>query len=57
MTFLMCHFKSLIFDCLSFTECLITILSTADSDTPASSKTFATSVFPFSAAQCRDILP
>ena len=53
----MCHFKSLIFDCLSFTECLITILSTADSDAPASSKIFAISVFPFSAAQCRDVLP
>ena len=28
----MCHLKSLIFDCLSFTEGLITQLSTADSE-------------------------
>ena len=53
----MCHLKGLIFDCLSFTEYLFTILSTADSEAPASSKTFATSVFPFSAAQCRGVLP
>ena len=53
----MCHLKSLIFDCLSFSECLITILSTADSEAPVSSKTFATYVFPSSAAQCRGVLP
>jgi hypothetical protein len=46
MTFLMCHLKSLIFDCISFTECLITCLSTADSEAPASTRTFVTSVCP-----------
>ena len=53
----MCHLKSLIFDYISFTEGLITILSTADSEAPASSKAFATSVFPFSAELCRGVLP
>jgi len=48
----MCHLKSLIFDCISFTECLITTLSTADSEAPASNRTFVTSVYPFSTAQC-----
>ena len=42
----MCHLKSLIFDCISFTECLITSLSTADSEAPASNRTFVTSVCP-----------
>ena len=53
----MCHLKSLIFDCISFTECLITRLSTADSEAPASSRTFVTSVYPFSAARCRGVQP
>ena len=57
MTFLMCHLKSLIFDCLSFTEGLITGLFTADSEAPASIRTFVTSVYPFSAAQCRGVQP
>ena len=30
----MCHLKSLIFDCISFTEGLITSFSTADSEAP-----------------------
>jgi hypothetical protein len=38
--------KSLIFGCFSFTEDLITSLSTADGEAPASSRTFATSVCP-----------
>ena len=45
----MCHLKSLIFDCtfcISFTEGLITSLSTADSEAPASNRTLVTSVFP-----------
>ena len=42
----MCHLKSLVFDCISFTECLITCLSTADSEDPASNRTLVTSVFP-----------
>ena len=53
----MCHLKSLIFDCISFTEGLITSLSTADSEAPASTRTFVTSVFPLSAALCRGVLP
>ena len=53
----MCHLKSLIFDHISCIEGLITILSTADSEAPFSSKAFATSVFPFSAAVCRGVLP
>jgi hypothetical protein len=36
----MCHLKSLIFDCISFTEGLITQLSAADSEAPASNITF-----------------
>ena len=57
MTFLMCHLKTLIFDCISFTEGLITSLSTADSEAPVSIRTLVTSVFPFSAALCRGVLP
>jgi hypothetical protein len=53
----MCHLKSLVFDCISFTECLITCLSTADSEAPASTRTFVTSVLPVSAARCRGVLP
>ena len=53
----MCHLKSLIFDCISFTECLITLLSTADSEAPAFTKTFVTSVYPSHAALCRGVLP
>jgi hypothetical protein len=49
--------KSLIFDCLSFTEGLITCLSTAESEAPASTRTFVTSVFPFTAAQCVGVQP
>ena len=57
MTFLMCHLKSLIFDCISFTEGLITILSTADSEALASIRTLVTSLFPFHAARCRGVCP
>ena len=53
----MCHLKSLIFDCISFTECLITIMFTADSEAPASNRTFVTSVFPLCAARCRGVMP
>jgi hypothetical protein len=53
----MCHLKSLIFDCISFTEGLITSLSTADSEAPASNRTFVNSVFPPHAAVCRGVLP
>ena len=53
----MCHLKSLIFDCISFTECLITLLFTADSEAPASNRTFVTSVYPSPAARCRGVMP
>ena len=53
----MCHLKSLIFDCISFTEGLITSMFTADSEAPASNRTFATSVCPVPAARCRGVLP
>ena len=53
----MCHLKSLIFDCISSIECLITWLSTADSEAPASNRTFVTSVYPPSAARCRGVWP
>ena len=53
----MCHLKSLIFDCISFTECLITLWSTAVSEAPASSRTFVTSVSPSSAALYRGVWP
>ena len=53
----MCHLKSLIFDCISFTECLITCLLTAVSEAPASTRTFITSVFPIHAARCRGVQP
>jgi hypothetical protein len=48
--------EEFIFDCISFTECLITHLVTADSEAPASTKTFVTSVYPSSAALCRGVL-
>jgi hypothetical protein len=41
----MCHLKSLIFDCISFTEGLITLLYTAYTEAPASTRTFVTTVF------------
>jgi hypothetical protein len=44
------HLKSLIFDCISFTEGLITCLFTANSEAPASIRIFVTSVFPSCAA-------
>ena len=51
MTFLIHHLNGLIFDCLSFTEGLITCLPTVESEAPASSKTFVTSLWPFDAAR------
>ena len=53
----MCHLKSLIFDCISFTECLITCLSAADTEAPAFIRTFVTSVCPLNAALCRGVQP
>jgi hypothetical protein len=42
------HLKSLIFDCLSFTDGLITLLFTTDSEAPAFSKRSTISVLPIS---------
>ena len=53
----MCHLKSLIFDCISFTEGLITCLFTADSMAPASTRTFVISVFPTCTDRCRGVQP
>ena len=55
-TFLIRNLKGLTFDCLSFTEGLITWLSTVDSEAPASSNTSVTSLCPFHAAKCRGVL-
>ena len=44
------HLKSLIFDSLSFTEGLITILSTIDGETPAFNRRSTNSVSPVIAA-------
>jgi len=53
----MCQLKSLIFDCLSFIEGLITLLSTAHSETPTSGRTFVTSVCPSNADWSRAVMP
>jgi hypothetical protein len=44
------HLKSLIFDCLSFTEDLITSLSTTDREAPAFIRRSTNAVLPFLAA-------
>jgi hypothetical protein len=44
------YFKSLIFDCLSFTECLITLLFTTDGEAPDFNRRSTTSVCPNLAA-------
>jgi hypothetical protein len=48
---MMHHLKSLIFDCLSFTEGLITSMSATDREAPAFNRRSTTSVLPFPAAQ------
>jgi hypothetical protein len=48
--------ERLIFDCLSFTEGLITCLSIVESDAPASSNTSVTSLWPFDADRCSGVL-
>jgi hypothetical protein len=45
------HLKSLIFDFLSFTEGLITSMSTRDGGAPAFNRRFTSSILPFHAAQ------
>ena len=47
----------LIFHCLSFTESLITSVSTADCEAPASSRTFSTSLCPHFADRCSGVRP
>jgi hypothetical protein len=51
------HLKSLISDSLSFTECLITILSTTDGEAPDFNRRSTTSVLPANAAKWRGVLP
>ena len=45
------HLKSLIFDCISFTEGLITLLFTTDNEAPAINRRSTTSVVRPSAAK------
>jgi len=52
---MMRHLKSLIFDCLSSTEGLITSLSTTDGEAPAFNRRSTTAVLPSHAAQCRGV--
>ena len=51
------YLNRLIFGCLSFTGGLITSSSTADSEAPASRRTFVTSVASNLAAMCRGVRP
>jgi hypothetical protein len=51
------HLKSLIFVSLSFTEGLITILSTTDGEAPAFNRRSTNSVLPLSAALWRGVWP
>ena len=44
------HCKSLISNCLSFTEGLITFLSTTETEAPALSRSVTTSIWPCDAA-------
>jgi hypothetical protein len=45
------HCKNLISNCLSFTEGLITISSTTESEAPALSRSVTTSLWPENAAE------
>jgi hypothetical protein len=54
---MMRHLKGLIFDCLSFTEGLITSLSSTDTEAPAFSRSSTASVMPICAAQWRGVWP
>ena len=51
------HLKSLIFDSLSFTEGLITTLSTIDGEAPAFNRRSTNSVLPVIAALWRGVWP
>jgi hypothetical protein len=51
------HLKNLIFDSLSFTEGLITSLSTTDGEAPAFNRMSANSVWPFPAAKWSGVWP
>ena len=46
-----CHLKSLIFDCLSFTESVITLLFTTDREAPDFNRRSTISVLSFTIAQ------
>ena len=45
------HLKSLIFDSLSFSEGLITLLSTTDGEAPAFNRMSTTIISPFATAE------
>jgi hypothetical protein len=51
------HLKSLIFDSLSFTEGLITALSTTDGEAPAFNRMSTNCVLPVLAAKWRGVWP
>jgi hypothetical protein len=51
------HLKSLIFDYLSFTDCLITALSTTNGDAPDFNRRSTNSVLPVFAAVWRGVWP
>ena len=51
------HLKSLIFDSLSFTEGLITSLSTTDGEAPAFNRMSTNSVSQYSDAKWRGVWP
>jgi hypothetical protein len=51
------HLKSLIFDSLSFSEGLITSLSTTDGEAPAFNRMSTISVSQFFTAEWRGVLP
>ena len=51
------HLKSLIFDSLSFSEGLITSLSTTDGEAPAFNRMSTTIISPISTAEWRGVLP
>jgi hypothetical protein len=52
-----CHLKSLIFDCLSFIESVITLLFTTDREAPDFNRRSTISVLSFTIAQWRGVWP
>ena len=51
------HLNSSIFDCLSFTESLITFLVTTDGEAPESKRSFTTSDLAYTAAVWSGVSP